>query len=139
MILKSIFLLLLLSLEATVGLPLFFLYMTWVWFDQWSITRGVVMQFVIALLLALFYDLSWPVLVGIVLGSYMLRKQIRHIDHDLLFWLLYLVVVALFAYLVAIDWQLLSVVHILLFFSYTIYMRSFHQRLNLKKGLWPHN
>lgn len=136
MIVKTIFLLLILSLEATIGVPFFFLYLGWLWFDQWSLTRGIVAQFISSLLLALFYDMSWPLLATMLLGVFLIRKQTSQSDQRLLFWSLYVVVVSLFTYLAQVNWQLISALHGLVFIVCVWLMGRFqHSTSLIGKGL----
>ena len=94
------------------------------------------MQFISGLFLALFYDVSWPLLATILLGAYLLKKQMSRVDQWFLFWLLYLVVMGLLAYIAQINWQVLSGLHGLVFIAYVWLIRHFRHRSSLSgKGL----
>ena len=62
MILNSVLLLIILSIEATFGLPIFFVYLSYRLIARRQGKILIPALFVIALLLAIFYSLSWPFL-----------------------------------------------------------------------------
>lgn len=66
MLLQVFALLIILSLEATFGLPLFFVYLAYRLFAHRNDLLILVVLFVIAFSLAIFYSLSWP-LVSLLL------------------------------------------------------------------------
>ena len=57
-----LFLIIVLSLESVIGLPLFFLYLSYRLVNRRSNEFVLVALFVMAFLLAIFYSLSWPIL-----------------------------------------------------------------------------
>ena len=69
-----LFLIIVLSFESVLGLPLFFLYLSYKLVKRRSNEFVLVALFVMALLLAIFYSLSWPVL-ALLLVSYHLLSQ----------------------------------------------------------------
>jgi len=62
MILNIILLLIVLSLESTIGLPIFFVYLTYRLISRRKEREQVIALFVMSLLLAIFYSISWPLL-----------------------------------------------------------------------------
>lgn len=69
-----LFLIIILSFESVVGLPLFFLYLSYKLISRRSNEFVLVALFVMALLLAIFYSLSWPIL-ALMLVLYHLFSQ----------------------------------------------------------------
>lgn len=64
MILNLFFLILVLSLESTLALPVFFTYWSLSFFFRYQKTRQMFILFGFSLALAIFYNLSWPLLAA---------------------------------------------------------------------------
>ena len=86
MILNIFLLLIVLSVEATLGLPVFFIYLSY----QLIIRRKEKIQisalFVISLLLAIFYSLSWP---WVALLSFIFYLVWKELPETKFFWKLF--------------------------------------------------
>ncbi len=67
MILYILLLLVILSIEATIGLPIFFIYLSYQLVARRQEKVTISALFVLALFLAIFYSLSWPFLTLLVL------------------------------------------------------------------------
>ncbi len=67
MILNSVLLLIILSIEATFGLPIFFIYLSYRLIARRQEKILIPALFAIALFLAIFYSLSWPLLTLLLL------------------------------------------------------------------------
>lgn len=124
MLIQAFFLLALLSLEATVGLPWFFLYLLWRWQRQLSVNVSIVLQFAAGLLLAVFYGVSWPLVTLLLL--------LLHLGFNLVSgqrWQVVLRLVALllwqlaFWWLADLSWSLWGLAQVVLFATYVIVSR----------------
>ena len=67
MIINIFLLLLVLSLESAVGVPIFFLYLSYKLISRRSDKFILFALFLTAFLLAIFYSLSWPILIFMLL------------------------------------------------------------------------
>ena len=67
MIINILLLLLVLSLEATIGIPIFFLHLSYKLISRRSDKFILFALFLTAFLLAIFYSLSWPILIFLLL------------------------------------------------------------------------
>jgi len=76
MILHIILLLLVLSLEATIGLPIFFIYLSYKLISHRQEQFKILALFVISLLLAIFYSLSWPLLALLVFVFHLIWQNL---------------------------------------------------------------
>ena len=70
-----LFLVIVLSLESVIGLPLFFLYLSYKLVRRRSNEFVLVALFVMAILLAVFYSLSWPVLAFLLVLYHLLSQK----------------------------------------------------------------
>ncbi len=70
-----LFLIIVLSFESVIGLPLFFLYLSYKLVSRRSNEFVLVALFVMALLLAIFYSLSWPVLALLLVLHHLLSQK----------------------------------------------------------------
>lgn len=75
MIINAVFLLIVLSLESTIGLPIFFLYLSYSLISRRSDKFAVLALIVTALFLAIFYNLSWPLLAFFLLIFHILSRK----------------------------------------------------------------
>jgi len=82
MIISAVFLLIILSLESTIGLPIFFLYLSYSLISRRSDKFALLALIVIAFFLAIFYSLSWPLLTFLLLIFHLASKKFA----DKLFW-----------------------------------------------------
>ena len=87
MILNVVLLLILLSLEATLGLTIFFIYLSHRLISRRKTQEQILAVFVIALLLAIFYSLSWPLMATLVFVFYLLWQKL---PTKTLFWQLFI-------------------------------------------------
>jgi hypothetical protein len=70
-----LFLIIVLSFESVTGLPLFFLYLSYKLVSRRSNEFVLIALFVMALLLAIFYSLSWPVLALLLVLYHLLSQK----------------------------------------------------------------
>lgn len=70
-----LFLIIILSFESVVGLPLFFLYLSYRLVKRRSNEFVLIALFVISLLVAIFYSLSWPTLAFLLLFYHILSQK----------------------------------------------------------------
>jgi len=75
MILYGIFLLIILSIEATIGLPIFFIYLSYQVIARRQEKILIFSLFIMALFLAIFYSLSWPFLTLLLLFFHFFWQQ----------------------------------------------------------------
>lgn len=76
MIIYIFLLVVVLSLEATIGLPIFFLYLSYRLISRRSDRYIFLSLFLMALLLAIFYSLSWPVVILLLLFFHILNQKL---------------------------------------------------------------
>ncbi len=74
---KLFLLLLILGLESSFGLPLFFLYLSYSFIHKYSEKYLLLSVFVTSFLLAIFYSLSWPILAALLLFCFFIHKKIK--------------------------------------------------------------
>ena len=75
MIINAIFLLIILSLESTIGLPVFFLYLSYSLISRRSDKFALLALIMTALFLAIFYSLSWPLLAFFLLIFHLISQK----------------------------------------------------------------
>ena len=116
MLINILWLLIILSFEATLGLPLFFLYLSDRLLSRYSERVALFGYFAVSLLLAIFYGLSWPSLSAALLFWYLVKTFLsgRRI------WLLlsYVLWQVGFFFMAALSWHYFYLIHILIFFCY---------------------
>lgn len=76
MLIYIFLLLVILSLEATIGLPVFFLYLSYNFISRRSQKFILSALFIMALLLAVFYSLSWPMMACLLLFFHLLYQKL---------------------------------------------------------------
>lgn len=117
MIIYLIFLLLVLSIEATLGLPIFFIYWSWRLSVRYQKPQQIFALFLISLLIALFYALSWPLLALILLILYFFWQKI-----PTTYWLTKFILVLLFFFafffLAHLHFTYFYLLHFLIFCLY---------------------
>lgn len=116
MILYILLLLLILSLESVLGLPLFFLYLSHVYFERKSEKLRLVAILISALLLAIFYHVSWPVIAILLFVYYLLSQQF---GKKILLSLLFFVLLNILFFLIAkLQFNYFYLVHLAVFAFY---------------------
>lgn len=83
MILNIILLLIILSLESTIGLPVFFIFLSYKLISHRQERLQIVALFMMALLLAIFYSLSWS-LLSLLIFVFHLVWQRSNVNQPLL-------------------------------------------------------
>lgn len=76
MILNIILLLVLLSFESTIGLPIFFLYLSHKIISRRKTREQVFGIFIMAFFLAIFYSLSWPLLALLIFAFHLIWQKL---------------------------------------------------------------
>lgn len=75
MILNILLLLIILSVEATIGLPIFFIYLFHQLIIRFQEKTQILALFIISFLLAIFYSLSWPWIALLNFIFYLIWKE----------------------------------------------------------------
>jgi hypothetical protein len=117
MIFNILLLLIVLSLEATIGLPIFFIYLSYQLVIRRKEKIKISALFIISLLLAIFYSLSWPWLALLNFIFYLVWQEISETK---LFWkLLSFFVLNLAIFILGkLQFNYFYFVHILIFVFY---------------------
>lgn len=76
MILNIILILVLLSFESTVGLPIFFIYLSYKFINRRKAQEQVFGLFIMAFFLAIFYSLSWPLLALLIFVFHLIWQKL---------------------------------------------------------------
>lgn len=124
MIINIIWLVILIGLESTIGLPLFFLYLADRFFGRYGEKWSLFGVFILALFLAVFYALSWPVLSTLLFVWYFIRLRLE--GNYLWLFLLYISLQVIFYLTANLTWHYFYFLH---FFAFT----WFYFKTNLRK------
>ncbi len=116
MLINILWLIILLSFEATLGLPLFFLYLASQLLDRHGERVALFGCFALGLLLSIFYGVSWP-LVSVTLLVWYVAKTFL-VDRHLWLLLLYVAWQASFFFLADLNWHYFYLVHVAVFTWY---------------------
>lgn len=76
MILNIVLLLILLSFESTIGLPIFFIHLSHKVISRYKVNKQVTGLFIMAFFLAIFYSLSWPLLALLVFTFHLIWQKL---------------------------------------------------------------
>lgn len=114
--LMFLFLIIILSLEATVGLPIFFLYISYKLINHRRNQSLIFLLFLIAFALAIFYTVSWPVIAGLLLILHYFAQ--RYHDKPLLNLLLFFIFNTIFFHLSKLQLNYFHFFHFLAFLFY---------------------
>lgn len=109
-------LIIILSLEATVGLPVFFFYLSYKLISRRREQSTLFFLFIVALALAIFYTVSWPVLAFLLLVFHWLSQ--KNPDKPLLRLVFFFTFNFIFFYLAKLQLNYFYFLHFLAFLFY---------------------
>lgn len=109
-------LIIILSLEATVGLPVFFFYLSYKLISRRREQSTLFFLFIVALALAIFYTVSWPVLAFLLLVFHWLSQ--KNPDKPLLRLVFFFTFNFTFFYLAKLQLNYFYLLHFLAFLFY---------------------
>lgn len=121
MILRILFLIGILSLEAVLGLPWFFVYLSAAWSRKQARLTAVLSQFFWAFLLACFYAVSWPMLAASLLALQLLWHWLlgqKYLNHQVVFVITTVIWQIGFLFAIGLEWSIILPVHGILFGLY---------------------
>ena len=114
--LMFLFLIIILSLEATIGLPIFFFYLSYQLISRRQEKSILFLLFILALALAIFYTVSWPVLALLLLIFHWLCQKMP--DKPLLKFLFFVSFNLIFFHLANLHLNAFYFLHCLAFLFY---------------------
>lgn len=115
-------LIIILSLEATLGLPIFFLYLSYNLISRRRNQSILFFLFLTSFVLAIFYAVSWPVLASLLIIFHYFSQK-NH-DKPLLNLLLFFIFNLSFFYLAKLQFSYFYLLHFL-FFLFYLYRSKF--------------
>jgi len=118
MLTQIIWLLIILSFEATMGLPLFFMYLGDRFLGRLSERLSLFAVFGISLCLAIFYNLSWPIMSAILLVWYFLRTAFT--KQTPIYIITFIILQISLFFLASLTWHYFYLLHLAFFIWYLV-------------------
>jgi hypothetical protein len=117
MLIQILWLLIILSFEATLGLPLFFLHLSAaILLGRLSERAALMAVFGVSLLLAIFYNLSWPLTSALLLAWYFAKLVL--VKQPLALLALFAILQLIFFFMASLSWHYFYLLHLAIFLWY---------------------
>lgn len=116
MLIQILWLLIILSFEATLGLPVFFLYLSGRFFERFGERAALLANFGGGLFLALFYNLSWPLASALLFAWYFAKLAL--VKQPLVLLGLFIALQAILFFMANLTWHYFYLLQLAVFLWY---------------------